>query len=69
MKIEKDIASKIKNKRIKLGYSQRQLAELCGMNYAQLAKIELASNSVSVGVLERICKPLGLQIELSDKAD
>lgn len=69
MKIEEDIASKIKKERIKHGYSQRKLAELCGVNYAQLAKIELASNSVSVGVLNRICKPLGLQIELNEKAD
>lgn len=65
MTIEENIAQQIKSARMRLGYTQRQLAELCGMNYAQLARIEMAKNSVSVSVLERVCKPLGLEIKLN----
>lgn len=68
MTIEEDVALQIKAARTKLGYSQRRLAELCGMSYPQLARIETAKNSVSIGILERICKPLGLKIKL-DRAE
>ena len=51
MTIEEDVALQIKAARTKLGYSQRRLAELCGMSYPQLARIETAKNSVSIGIL------------------
>lgn len=67
MTIEEKIAKQIKEARTEKGLTQFQLSEVSGVNRSQLAKIERATSSVSVGVLERILKPLGYEVSINKK--
>lgn len=67
MTIEEKIAKQIKEARAEKGLTQFQLSEVSGVNRSQLAKIECATSSVSVGVLERILKPLGYEVCITKK--
>lgn len=53
--------AEIRNKR---GISIRELAELCGVNYSNIGKIERGSYNVSIDILEKICKALGASIKI-----
>ena len=67
MTIEEKIAKQIKEARAEKGLTQFQLSEVSGVNRSQLSKIERATSSVSVGVLERILKPLGYEVCITKK--
>lgn len=52
------------------GYTQTELAELAGIDRGSLAKVEAGKYfSTGIDVLARICKPLGLRVELVDIED
>lgn len=63
------IGRRIAEVRGKKGFTQRKLAELAGMRYSMLVSIELGKNSTGIEVLARICKPLGLRVELVEVKD
>lgn len=46
------------------GLSQRQLAEKCGVNYSNIAKIESDTYNCSIAILEKITNCLNASIEL-----
>ena len=56
------IVSAIIEKRNELGYSQRELAEICGLPHSSVARIEACTVKPKVETLIKIMKPLGLTL-------
>ena len=48
------------------GLSQRDLAELTGLNYTNIWKIEKGKYSVGLDILSKICSALGKRVDLVD---
>lgn len=59
------IISAIIERRNELGYSQRELAELCGLPHSSVARIEACTVRPNVDTLIKIMKPLGLTLSVS----
>ena len=49
------------------GLSIRQLAEACGVNFANIYKIENGKYNVSVDILGKICEALDYRIDIVEK--
>ena len=49
------------------GLSIRQLAEACGVNFANIYKIENGKYNVSVDILGKICEALNCRIEIVEE--
>lgn len=58
------IGRKVAELRAKCGYSTRQLAEICGVNFANISKIERGSYNVSIDILSKVADALGSEIDL-----
>lgn len=58
------IISKIIERRNELGYSQRQLADICGLPQSSVARIEACVVKPNVETLIKIMKPLGLSLSV-----
>lgn len=56
----------IRNKR---GISTRQLAEMCGVTYVNINKIENGKYNVSIDILHKVCEALDVDIKLIDKEE
>lgn len=50
--------------RNKKGLSIRELAEACGVSFANVYKIENGKYNVSIDILGKICESLGCRIDL-----
>jgi transcriptional regulator with XRE-family HTH domain len=50
------------------GLSIRQLAEACGVNFANIYKIENGKYNVSIDILGKICDALDCKIDVICKA-
>lgn len=61
-KIQNRIGETIRNERKKQNYSQMQLAEIAGIHYNYLGKIERAEKSPTFITLLKICFALGMDI-------
>lgn len=46
------------------GLSIRQLAEACGVSFANIYKIENGKYNVSIDILGKICEALGCRIDI-----
>ena len=60
--VARHVGGRIRERRILLGVSQHQLAELIGVSYQQTHKYEMAINRISVGRLFQIAGVLGVQV-------
>lgn len=60
--IDRYVSSRIRQRRIMLGITQQQMAELIGVTYQQAHKYERAVNRVSAGRLHQIAQALGVEI-------
>lgn len=69
-----ETASKINRMRVgalvaearkKQGLTLRELAELSGVSYQNITKIENGKYNVSIDILNKLCATLGLKIDLS----
>ena len=49
------------------GLSIRQLAEACGVNIANIYKIENGKYNVSIDILGKICEALGCRIDIVEE--
>ena len=49
------------------GLSIRQLAEACGVNFANIYKIENGKYNVRVDILGKICEALDYRIDIVEK--
>lgn len=67
LSVREKIGHQIANFRKKRGFSTRQLAELCGVNYSNIGKIERGAYNVSIDILGKICDALGAKINIEDK--
>ena len=64
-----EIGRQVAELRAKRGLTTRQLAELCGVHFSNVGKIEHGAYNVSVDILGRVCEALGarLRIEYIDR--
>ena len=62
MEVLAAIVSAIIERRNKLGLSQRELAEICGLPHSSIARIESCTVKPKVETLIKIMKPLGLTL-------
>lgn len=60
------IGSQIKRRRLEMGLSVRKLAEICGVPFNSISRIENGGWSASIDIISRICSALNLRIELVD---
>jgi transcriptional regulator with XRE-family HTH domain len=60
--VDRYIGARIRARRIMLGLTQQQMAELVGVTYQQAHKYEKGINRVSAGGLYRIAKALGVEV-------
>ena len=60
-----NIISAIIDRRTELGFSQRELASICGLPQSSVARIEACSVKPNVETLLKIMKPLGLTLSVS----
>ena len=58
------IGKRIAELRASKGYTVRRLAELSGVNYTNIGKIENGRYNVSIDILGKICEALGCRIDL-----
>ena len=58
------IGTQLVEARERQGYSIRELAEKCGVNYVTISKIENGKFNVGLDVIARIANVLGLEVEL-----
>ena len=54
------LVSQVIKQRNKLGISQRELAEMCGLPQSSIARFETMKNSPNLNTLINICSHLGL---------
>lgn len=62
-----DIGRQLAELRAKRGLTTRQLADACGVNYANISKIERGSYNVSVDILGRVCEALEAELRIMEK--
>ena len=58
------IGEQIAQLRVKRGLSVRQLADLCGMDYSNLSKIERGTYNASIAVITKILTALDAQLTI-----
>ena len=57
------IGRRIAELRIEKGWSQEGLAQSCGMQQQNIARIELGKYSTGIDILSRIAEALGVQLD------
>jgi transcriptional regulator with XRE-family HTH domain len=62
LEIEQHVGSRIRQRRIMMGLTQQQLADLIGVTYQQAHKYERGINRVSAGRLFEIARVLGVMV-------
>lgn len=64
MEMLANIVSMIIERRNQLGFSQRELAEMCGVPHSSVARIEACTVKPNIETLIKIMRPLGLKISI-----
>ena len=60
--IDRHVGARVRERRIMLGLTQQQLADLIGVTYQQAHKYERAINRISAGRLFEIAQVLGVPV-------
>ena len=60
--IDRYVGARMRERRIMLGLTQQQMAELIGVTYQQAHKYETGINRISAGRLYQIAQALGVEI-------
>ena len=60
--IDRHIGARMHRRRIMLGLTQQQLADLIGVTYQQAHKYEKGINRIAAGRLSRIAQALGVEV-------
>jgi len=58
-----DFGNKVRQERMKLGWSQEELAERAGVHRTYIGMIERAEKNITLENIEKIAKALGISIE------
>ena len=61
--IDRYVGERIRERRIMLGFSQQQMADLIGVTYQQAHKYERGINRVSAGRLYKVAGVLGVPVD------
>lgn len=61
------IGQQLATLREKRGLSTRQLADMCGLSFSNISKIERGSYNVSIDLLSKVCEALGADIRIIEK--
>jgi transcriptional regulator with XRE-family HTH domain len=59
--IDRHVGARLRARRIALGLSQQQVAEMLGITYQQAHKYETGANRVSAGRLHQLARVLGVE--------
>lgn len=62
-----DFGKKIRKERMKLGWSQEELAERAGVHRTYIGMIERAEKNITLTNIEKIVKSMGLSIDKAFK--
>lgn len=62
------IGQQIAQLRTKRGLSVRQLADLCGMDYSNLSKIERGTYNASVAIIDKILIALDAHLKIEENS-
>lgn len=65
MNIREEIGLIVATNRKACGLTQRELSELSGVSAQNITKIEHGRYNLSVDILEKVIKPLGLHIRIT----
>ena len=60
--IDRHVAARMRERRILLGLTQQQIADLIGVTYQQAHKYEKARNRIAAGRLYTIAQALGVEV-------
>ena len=60
--VDRHVGARMRERRIMLGLTQQQMAELIGVTYQQAHKYETGINRISAGRLYQIARALGVEI-------
>ena len=60
--IDRYVGARMRERRIMLGLTQQQMAELIGVTYQQAHKYEKGINRIAAGRLSRIAQALGVEV-------
>ena len=60
--IDRHVGARLRARRIALGLSQQQVADLVGITYQQAHKYETGANRVSAGRLHQLARALGVDV-------
>ena len=60
--VDRNVGARIRERRILLGLTQQQMAELIGVTYQQAHKYEKGINRVAAGRLYSIARALGVEV-------
>jgi transcriptional regulator with XRE-family HTH domain len=60
--VDRHVGARMRERRIMLGLTQQQMAELIGVTYQQAHKYEKGMNRVAAGRLYRIAQALGVEV-------
>ena len=64
MNSRESIGKQLAELRQQKGLTIRQLAELSGVNYSNIGKIERGAYNVSIDILSKICNSIDVNIQL-----
>lgn len=67
MEINIRIGQLIKQRRLEVGMTQKQLSEITKMTQPSIIEIEKGRRGISLQTLYRLCEALNLEIELKSK--
>lgn len=67
MEINIRIGQLIKQRRLEVGMTQKQLSEITKMTQTSIIEIEKGRRGISLQTLYRLCEALNLEIELKSK--
>jgi transcriptional regulator with XRE-family HTH domain len=60
--VDRHVGARMRERRIMLGLTQQELAELIGVTYQQAHKYETGTNRISVGRLYQLAQALGVEV-------
>ena len=60
--VDRHVGAKVRERRIMLGLTQQQLADLIGVTYQQAHKYEKGVNRISAGRLHALARALGVDV-------
>jgi transcriptional regulator with XRE-family HTH domain len=62
-RIDRYVGARMRERRIMLGVTQQQMAELIGVTYQQAHKYEAGINRIAAGRLSKIAQALGVDVD------